>query len=514
MKIGIVAPGGFDRSGTERVIPVFLWLVERLAREHEVHVFTLRQGPDEEQYPLLGATVHNIGDRGGRRRSAELMARTIAAIGREHNRGRFTVLHGLWAAASGLAAAIAGKCWLIPTVVSVAGGEMSSVPEIGYGSQLSLKSRMEVGLCLRLADVVTGASEWMCRSIRKHRPDVRHVVMGVDTEVFQPAFQEPIFQDMSSHTRPPSMISQRRLGLQRRGQDRRGSHIIRKGAPVRRPRWGAAPRSIRKRDETEAGVNQNHPAPNIEPSRAYRLLHVGSLNPVKDQATLLRAFLEIVIEEPSAHLDIIGIDTLNGEIQRLAHDLGLDGDVTFHGCLPSEDVASFVQKADLLLHTSLSEMGPIVCLEAAACGVPTVGTSVGLIADLAPEAAVAVPVGDHHALAQAAIALLRNIDARRAMGNRALEFAQAHDADWTALQFELIYADLVCRSGDKIIKACLPSSAPSPFSRAMERSQIYRLPLRETVRGYQGLNSPPTGRMRVHELEHEELATRSGILKG
>jgi hypothetical protein len=64
VKIGIVTPGGFDRSGNDRVIPVFLWLVERLARRHEVHVFTLSQYPDPETYPLLGAMVHNIGTRG------------------------------------------------------------------------------------------------------------------------------------------------------------------------------------------------------------------------------------------------------------------------------------------------------------------------------------------------------------------------------------------------------------------------------------------------------------------
>jgi hypothetical protein len=32
MKVVVVVPGGFDRSGRERVIPALLWLVERLAR--------------------------------------------------------------------------------------------------------------------------------------------------------------------------------------------------------------------------------------------------------------------------------------------------------------------------------------------------------------------------------------------------------------------------------------------------------------------------------------------------
>ena len=45
MKLAIVTPGGVDESGTERVIPAFLWLIERLARRHDVHVFALSQEP-------------------------------------------------------------------------------------------------------------------------------------------------------------------------------------------------------------------------------------------------------------------------------------------------------------------------------------------------------------------------------------------------------------------------------------------------------------------------------------
>ena len=436
MKIGIVTPGGFDRSGAERVIPVFLCLAQRLARTHEVHVFTLRQGPDEEQYPLLGATVHNVGDRGGSRRSGEIVARTIHAIGCEHRRGRFTVLHGLWAAASGLAAAVAGKMWGIPTVVSVAGGEMARLPEIGYGSQVSLKARMEVTLCLRLADAVTSASEWMCRPIRQYRPDVRHVVMGVDTDVFHAGRQpDPTARAVGSGSQPPPGGS---------GQDRGTAQTARRDFPIRLPPFGrtgvgACVNHARTAAGPGAGVNCAGPGAGAS---EFRLLHVASLNRVKDQPTLLRAFREIVSAEPRARLDIVGVDTLDGAIQQFARDLGLDEAVTFHGHRRSDEVAAFLRQSHLLLHSSLSEMGPIVCLEAAACGVPTVGTAVGLIDDLAPRAAIAVPVGDHHALARAAIALLRDEPARRALGNRALAFARAHDAGWTASQFERIYARL------------------------------------------------------------------------
>ena len=74
-----------------------------------------------------------------------------------------------------------------------------------------------------------------------------------------------------------------------------------------------------------------------EASAPTRLLHVGSLNRVKDQETLLRAFALALERSPALRLDVVGEDTLGGEIQALATRLGLDGSVTFHGWLPTDE---------------------------------------------------------------------------------------------------------------------------------------------------------------------------------
>ena len=58
MRIGLVVAGGFDPSGRERVIPSLVWLVERLARRHAVHVFVLRYFEEPRTYALaLGLCV-------------------------------------------------------------------------------------------------------------------------------------------------------------------------------------------------------------------------------------------------------------------------------------------------------------------------------------------------------------------------------------------------------------------------------------------------------------------------
>src|SRR5215207_10356461 len=58
VKIVLVVPGGFDRSGNERVIPALLWLTERLARRNEMHVCVLSGSDEPAKYPLVGAQVH------------------------------------------------------------------------------------------------------------------------------------------------------------------------------------------------------------------------------------------------------------------------------------------------------------------------------------------------------------------------------------------------------------------------------------------------------------------------
>ena len=172
--------------------------------------------------------------------------------------------------------------------------------------------------------------------------------------------------------------------------------------------------------------------------RADRLIHVASLNRVKDQATLLRAVALVHQSRPTLRVDIAGVDTLHGAVERLAAELLPSGVVRFHGFVPSDELAPLYRAAALNVITSRHEAGPVAVLEAAVCGTATVGTAVGHVADLAARrepAAVAVPVGDHRALAEAIISLLADETRRDVLGKRAHRWACEHDADATADAF-------------------------------------------------------------------------------
>ena len=101
MKVALLLPGGVDRSGTHRVIPCLLWLIQRLtAAGTDLHVFAVAQEPEPGHWYLHGATVHNAG-RPPRR------LRLLRQLLREHRRGHFDVLHAVWASPSGVIAAAA-----------------------------------------------------------------------------------------------------------------------------------------------------------------------------------------------------------------------------------------------------------------------------------------------------------------------------------------------------------------------------------------------------------------------
>jgi glycosyltransferase involved in cell wall biosynthesis len=134
---------------------------------------------------------------------------------------------------------------------------------------------------------------------------------------------------------------------------------------------------------------------------------------------------------------------MNGAIQAMAADLGVQACVRFHGWLDPPHLRELAGASHVFLHTSRFETGPVAVLEAAIAGVPTVGTAVGHIAEWAPHAAIAVPVGDDEGLARELLSLLGDEERRVRLAAEAQRRARAQDADWTAARFEALYGEVV-----------------------------------------------------------------------
>lgn len=366
MKIALVVPGGVDRSGEYRVIPVLLTLIERLARTHEVHVFALRQEAAAGRWKLAGATVHNIGDGWSR-------VRAVGAIRAEHRCAPFDLIHAIFSGICGLVAVVAAKLLRLSSLVHVAGGELAALHEIGYGGRRSWKGRLCEALVLRNADAITAASAPIIESLQALGFSARRIPLGVDLQVW----------------------------------------------PARAPRRRSATRA--------------------------QLIHVASLNRVKDQPTLLRALALLAEAGFDFRMDIVGVDTLQGETDRLMRKLGLEKQIRFLGFKTQRELRPLLETADLLVMSSRHEAGPLVLLEAAVLGVPAVGTAVGHFAEWSGSAALAVPVGDPRSLANAIRRVLEDEDLRLDLATAAQRGAVLEDADFTLRAFEALYSQVRAR---------------------------------------------------------------------
>jgi glycosyltransferase involved in cell wall biosynthesis len=105
-----------------------------------------------------------------------------------------------------------------------------------------------------------------------------------------------------------------------------------------------------------------------------------------------------------------------------------------------------IEASDLMVLTSRHETGPLVFLEAAVVGVPTVGTKVGHLLEWAPNGAVCVQIGDHTGLAEAINTVLNDENLRIALALNAQDRAVRQSANFTAACFENLYEELLSPS--------------------------------------------------------------------
>jgi glycosyltransferase involved in cell wall biosynthesis len=190
VNIGILLPG-FSAHEDDWALPVQQNLARALAQSHDVRIITLRYPHHRRPYTLNDARVYPLG--AGQARGLgrlKLWWHALRLVERLHRETAFDVLHAMWADETGLIAAWTGRWLGVPSVVSILGGELVGLREIGYGLQRGMFSHWIVGQALK-ADRVIVASDYVERLIGRAGyavPSGRVVrgTLGVDAELFSP----------------------------------------------------------------------------------------------------------------------------------------------------------------------------------------------------------------------------------------------------------------------------------------------------------------------------------------
>jgi N-acetyl-alpha-D-glucosaminyl L-malate synthase BshA len=145
----------------------------------------------------------------------------------------------------------------------------------------------------------------------------------------------------------------------------------------------------------------------IAPNNEKILVHTSNFRVVKRVADVIKIFEQVVKEIP-AKLLLVGDGPDRSECERLCRELNIYEHVKFLG--KQDGLVEILNAADLFLIPSQSESFGLAALEAMACGLPVISSSVGGLPELVRhnECGFIAEIGDVDRMAKYALDLLTN----------------------------------------------------------------------------------------------------------
>lgn len=129
-------------------------------------------------------------------------------------------------------------------------------------------------------------------------------------------------------------------------------------------------------------IDRFQPGP-AAPERPFTLIQAASLSPVKGQELLLETLAAVRQRIPDARLRIVGDGPEWGRLAALARTLHIADAVDWQGNVPYPEMPEQFQAAHCYVQSSLHESQGMSVLEGLACGLPVVGTPVGILPEVA-----------------------------------------------------------------------------------------------------------------------------------
>lgn len=168
------------------------------------------------------------------------------------------------------------------------------------------------------------------------------------------------------------------------------------------------------------------------------IVHTSNFRPVKRVGDVIRVFAETRKKMP-ARLLLIGDGPDRSQCELLARELGIHDDVKFLG--KQTELVPILSSADLFLMPSQSESFGLSALEAMACEVPVISSSVGGLPELVVhgQTGFIAEIGDIDRMSRYAIDLLTNPSKHELFAKAARQRAMEFNSDKIIAQYEQYY---------------------------------------------------------------------------
>lgn len=182
------------------------------------------------------------------------------------------------------------------------------------------------------------------------------------------------------------------------------------------------------------------------------ILHVARLVEKKGTSTLISAISSIIKKIGDYKLVIIGEGPLQPQLIAQTKALGLENNIVFLGAQSHNEVMQWMRKASMLVLPSITAKNGdaeglgMVLLEAAATGVPVIGTKHGGIPEVVQDSfnGFLVNEKDPGMLSERILYLINNEDIRNRMGIKAREIASHNfNINTQTEKLEVIYQKLI-----------------------------------------------------------------------
>ena len=146
---------------------------------------------------------------------------------------------------------------------------------------------------------------------------------------------------------------------------------------------------------------------------------ISRLDPIKNQAMMIRAFAQVQRQLPKARLLLIGDGPLMKELVDLSQSLGVTDKVHFSGFVTAPQ--KYFSIIDVFLLPSLSEGTSMTLLEAMSYQTPSVVTAVGGNPEIVihNETGLVIPNEDEPALVSSMLTLAEDMSLRAELGEKA-----------------------------------------------------------------------------------------------